>query len=76
VLDAPPVTGDDEGVESAPRTPRTLMETTGLFKKSELARDWFGDEFVDYYSSSREWEWSLWLDAVTDWERKRYFEII
>ena len=42
----------------------------------EVARDWFGDDFVDHYAATREWEWRQWLDAITDWEMKRYFEII
>jgi glutamine synthetase len=40
------------------------------------ARDWFGDDFVEHFAATREWEWRQWRDAVTDWERKRYFEII
>ena len=75
-LRANPVTGENEGAEDVPSAPRTLMEATAAFKQSAIARDWFGDEFVDYFAQSREWEWRLWLDAVTDWERKRYFEII
>jgi glutamine synthetase len=53
-----------------------LIETTRNFKQSTLARDWFGDDFVDHFAATREWEWRQWLDAVTDWELKRYFEII
>jgi glutamine synthetase len=75
-LTAQPVTGDNEGAEDVPSAPRTLIEATAAFKQSDVARDWFGDEFVEYFAASREWEWRLWLDAVTDWERKRYFEII
>jgi glutamine synthetase len=52
------------------------METTQIFRRSEAARDWFGDDFVDHFAATREWEWRQWQDAVTDWERKRYFEII
>ena len=35
-----------------------------------------GDDFVDHFAATREWEWRQWQDAVTDWEMKRYFEII
>ena len=28
------------------------------------------------FAATREWEWRQWLDGVTDWELKRYFEII
>jgi len=70
------VTGDNVGAEDVVRAPRTLIETTRIFHGSKLARDWFGTDFVDHFAATREWEWRKWLDAVTDWELKRYFEII
>jgi glutamine synthetase len=75
-LDTPPIAGTNEGAEKIPRAPRTLIETTRIFQNSTVARDWLGDEFVDHFAATREWEWRQWLDAVTDWELKRYFEII
>ena len=75
-LTAPPIHGTNQGAEDIPRAPRTLIETTRVFRSSDRARDWFGDDFVDHFAATREWEWRQWLDAVTDWERKRYFEII
>jgi len=75
-LTAKPIHGTNQGAENIPRAPRTLIETTRIFRDSDLARDWFGDDFVDHYAATREWEWRQWLDAVTDWEMKRYFEII
>ncbi|HMC16723.1 MAG TPA: glutamine synthetase family protein [Albitalea sp.] len=75
-LSAPPITGTNQGAEDVPRAPRTLIETTRNFKQSAIARDWLGDTFVDHFAATREWEWRQWLDGVTDWELKRYFEII
>jgi len=75
-LTAKPIHGTNVGAENIPRAPRTLIETTRIFSKSKLARGWFGDDFVDHYAATREWEWRQWLDAITDWEMKRYFEII
>jgi len=75
-LTAPPITGTNQGSEHVPRAPRTLIETTRIFEKSEIARDWLGDDFVDHFAATRDWEWRQWLDGVTDWELKRYFEII
>lgn len=75
-LTAPPITGTNQGSENVPRAPRNLIETTRVFQQSEIARDWFGDAFVDHFAATRDWEWRQWLDAVTDWERQRYFEII
>ena len=43
---------------------------------SPIARDLFGDSFVDHFCATREWEWRQFEDAVTDWETRRYFEII
>ena len=74
--DGAPITGTNEGAEDIPRAPRTLIETTRIFKASEIARDWLGDDFVDHFAATRDWEWRQWLDGVTDWELKRYFEII
>ncbi|MCA3226420.1 MAG: glutamine synthetase [Burkholderiales bacterium] len=75
-LTAAPITGTNVGSEGTPRAPRSLKETTAVFKTSAAARDWFGDDFVDHFAATREWEWRQWQDAVTDWERMRYFEIV
>ena len=75
-LTAPPITGTNQGADHIPRAPRSLIETTRIFQRSEIARDWLGDTFVDHYAATREWEHRQWQDAVTDWELKRYFEII
>jgi len=75
-LTTPPITGTNQGAENIPRAPRTLIETTRNFRLSEVARNWLGDDFVDHFAATREWEWRQWLDGVTDWELKRYFEII
>ena len=75
-LTTPPITGTNVGAEKIARAPRTLIETTRIFRESKVARDWFGDDFVEHFAATREWEWRQWLDAVTDWELRRYFEII
>lgn len=56
--------------------PRTLEEATENMNKSEIAREILGDAFVDHFTKTRDWEWRQHLKAVTDWEFKRYFEII
>jgi glutamine synthetase len=75
-LTTPPITGTNVGAEHVPRAPRTLIETNRIFEQSSIARDWLGDGFVDHFAATRDWEWRQWLDSVTDWEMKRYFEII
>ena len=75
-LTAPPITGTNQGGEDVPRAPRTLDATTRIFRNSAIAREMLGDTFVEHFAATREWEHRQWLDAVTDWELKRYFEII
>jgi len=75
-LTAAPIHGCNEGAEDVPRAPRTLIETTRGLRQSSIARDWLGDAFVDHFCATREWEWRQWQDGVTDWELRRYFEII
>lgn len=73
---APPVRGNGYADGKAAVLPRDLWEATQRFKKSKLARSFFGDAFVDHFAASREWEYRQYARAVTNWEIKRYFEII
>ncbi len=73
-LEDAPVQGSAYMVEKAVRLPRTLQEATRGLSESKLAREILGEEFVDHYVRTREWEWRQFQDAVTDWERRRYFE--
>ena len=75
-LTAPPITGTNQGADDIPRAPRSLLGSTHTFKDSAITRDWLGDTFVDHFAATRDWEYRQWQDAVTDWELKRYFEII
>lgn len=56
--------------------PSTLNDATAAMKGSDVAKEILGDSFVEHFASTREWEWKQHLKAVTDWEMKRYFEII
>jgi glutamine synthetase len=60
----------------APPLPRTLAEATARFRQSQVARRWLGDDFVEHYAGTREWESRQFEKAVTDWELARYFESI
>ena len=60
----------------APPLPRTLSEATTLFRQSQVARRWLGDDFVEHYAGTRDWESRQFEKAVTDWELARYFESI
>lgn len=59
------------------RLARTLQEATvEMDKKDSVARKVLGDEFVDHYVSTRKHEWNLWQNTVTDYELKRYMELV
>jgi glutamine synthetase len=56
--------------------PRTLRDAARLLDQSKLARRAFGDAAVDFYVHTARLEVQSFDDAVTDWERLRYFERI
>jgi glutamine synthetase len=56
--------------------PRTLWESAQRLKQSRMAREWFGDAFVQHFAATREWEEREFRKHITDWELSRYFEII
>jgi len=56
--------------------PRTLWEAAQRLRASQMAREWFGEEFIEHFAASREWEEREFRRHVTDWELARYFEII
>ena len=56
--------------------PTTLREAAVLFRDSPVARKYLGDEFVDHYAATREWEVEQFDRSVTDWEVRRYLEQI
>lgn len=75
-LEPPPPTVGDAGESGPHRLPRTLAEASALLAQSKAARALFGAEFVDHYVRTRDWEVRCYERAVTDWELKRYFEVI
>ena len=75
-LKQPATTGNGYADTSNAKLPKTLNEATQIMKRSEVANELFGEKFVEHFTQTREWEWNQHLKAVTDWEYKRYFEII
>lgn len=55
---------------------RNLAEATQLFKQSEVAREYLGTDFVEHFATTREWEIREYEKAVTNWDRRRYFELV
>jgi len=75
-LKQPPTSGNGYQDDSNGVLPSTLIEATRQMKTSKIAKELFGEKFVEHSTQTREWEWRQHLKAVTDWEYKRYFEII
>jgi hypothetical protein len=59
-----------------PSLPKTLRDAVELLDKSRLARRALGDGVVDFYVHTGRLEVAAFDNAVTDWERVRYFERI
>jgi len=53
-----------------------LWDATQKFKASQMAKDYFGEDFVFHYAMSREWEVREFQKHISQWELERYFEII
>ncbi|SDL96397.1 glutamine synthetase [Catalinimonas alkaloidigena] len=75
-LTVPPTQGNGYQNKAHGTLAPNLWEATQRMKQSELARTLLGDAFVDHYATTRAWEWQQFQREVTDWELKRYFELI
>lgn len=73
-----PVKGNAYGHQHAEHLalPTTLWDAAQRLKNSQAARELFGNEFVDHFAATREWEEREYRKHISDWEMERYFEII
>jgi glutamine synthetase len=76
-IEPPPIfTGDLYAAQNLPHVPPTLRHAIAMFKASPFARQVLGDAVQNHYARFFETEQVAYDKAVTDWERKRYFERI
>ena len=68
--------GDVYGAKTLARVPFTLEQATDEFEASAFAKRAFGADVVEHYTHFFRTEAAAFNRAVTDWERRRYFEII
>jgi glutamine synthetase len=68
--------GDIYAAKTLPRVPYTLSQAVDAFEASGFAKRAFGQEVVEHYSHFYRTEAAAYDKAVTDWERRRYFERI
>lgn len=69
-------TGDIYAAKHLPRVPYTLGEAVSAFEASDFAKKTFGENVVEHYTHFYKKEFEAFNQAVTDWERQRYFERI
>ncbi|MBD1391981.1 glutamine synthetase family protein [Mucilaginibacter glaciei] len=53
-----------------------LFDASTAMQNSAVAKELFGDGFVEHFTQTRLWEHRQYAKSVSDWELKRYFEII
>ena len=75
-LETPATKGNGYEDYSNGALPKNLWESSQKMKQSKIAKELFGDDFVDHFIKTREWECREFSKEVTDWETKRYFEIL
>jgi glutamine synthetase len=75
-LDVPETIGNGYKISENGKLPSSLFESTQKMKNSAIARELFGEGFVGHFIATREWEWKQFSKEVTNWELKRYLEII
>ncbi len=75
-LEVAPTKGSGYKDKNNGTLPTDLKEATTKMKTSKIAKELFGEAFVDHFTRTREWEYRQYAKSVTDWELKRYFEII
>lgn len=70
--------------DDVPRLPSTLLSAAEALAADEHLNDILGADFVDYWINSRKFEWLSYhseygdteSSGATDWEFKRYFELM
>ena len=75
-LKQPATLGNGYRDESNGRFPKNLHDATVAMRDSKISNELFGEKFVQHFTQTREWEWKQFAKVVTDWELKRYLEII
>ena len=74
-IEPPPIfTGDVYQAESLPSVPTNLSEATDELEQSAMLRQAFGTDVIDHYVHFFRTEQRKFDEAVTTWERARYFE--
>jgi glutamine synthetase len=71
---AAPHLGDAYADVDLPEIPKTLRDAASAFRASTMLRSALGNEVVDHYAHTADWEQLEYDRRVTDWELRRGFE--
>jgi glutamine synthetase len=75
-LNIPPTIGNGYQDKRNGVLATNLHDAAVTMQNSPIAKELFGEGFVDHFTQTRLWEHRQYAKHVTDWELKRYFEII
>lgn len=75
-LKTPETLGNGYKQKSNGVLPDSLENATLQMKNSQIANELFGEDFVRYFTKTREWESQQFDKSDEKWELRRYFEII
>jgi glutamine synthetase len=75
-LEIPVTVGNGYDDAKNGRIASNLCDASIAMKNSVVANELFGEPFVAHFTQTRLWECRQFAKSVTDWELKRYFEII
>ena len=76
-IEPPPAfEGDIYAANTLPRVPYTLERAIDEFEQSSFVRETLGADVAEHYAHFYRSEQKAFERAVTDWERRRYFERI
>ncbi len=54
----------------------SLTIATDMLEQSTIAKEYLGTDFIEHFIATRRWEIQQFEQAVTNWERRRYLELI
>lgn len=69
-----PFTGDAYSGRRLREVPKTLRDALDALRRSKMLREAFGEQVVEHYLHTGEWEQFEYDRRITDWELKRGFE--
>ncbi|MFD0749073.1 glutamine synthetase family protein [Mucilaginibacter calamicampi] len=75
-LETPQTIGNGYANAGNGKIAANLFDASVAMKDSAVAKELFGAAFVEHFTQTRFWECKQFNKAVTNWELKRYFEII